>query len=343
VTGPGPVSDREQVGARLTRLARHAPTRDGMDLAGRAIAVAHHRRLRAVRWVGAVLAVLVLVAAATLVRPEAGPAVQAAQVTRPPGPAVYERPPRGSLAGDAELLAAITALPWSPVPSGSGSSPFSDPSTRRVLFAADVPGGHRWAVVMASYGPQWVVNWFTGPSGADPSQLTEATAPTVWSPSEPLALLDVSADFGPLVLLTAPGATAEWSATLDRAPDRSLSREFVPLHEEDGVLVRLVRTPVTWDPTTDGELFQLREGVRSEVQSFLTTGTPPWMRTDPGPARPDTAEVAACLSANGFTVEAAPPSAGVYYADPRTGDLSSVEQAERDRASEDCFLADTRD
>ena len=88
---------------------------------------------------------------------------------------------------------------------------------------------------------------------------------------------------------------------------------------------------------------QVRNGVDEQVRAVLTTGTPPWARTDVGTGRPDPADIAACLGANGFTVQAAPPSAGVYYEDPRTGDLTSVEQAARDRASEGCFLGAGQD
>ncbi|NEK93061.1 hypothetical protein GCU67_02570 [Modestobacter muralis] len=331
---------RQDVRARLTRLAGHAlPPADGSTL-DRVLDMNRSRRLRAVRWVAAVVAVLVLGTAATLARPDAAPAVQAAPVTRAgsPPPAAYDQPPRGSLAGDAALLAELAALPWSPPPSGSGYARPFDPATRRVVYAADVPGGHRWAVVMASNGPQWVLNWFAGPSGAAPAELTEAFGPVQVSADEPVALMDVSADTGPLVVLTDPGVAAEYSATLDRAPDGTLVRTAVTLPEVDGVPLGLVRAPVAYGPDTSPELYVRRDGVRTPVESFLMTGTPPWTRTQYPTRPPDPAEVAECLVANGFTVEAAPPSAGVYFEDPRTGDLSSTEQADRERASEDCFI-----
>ena len=335
----------QDVRARLSRLARRPRRPDGGSTAERVLAVNRARRLRAGRWAAAVAAVVVLGATAPLARP-VDPVVQAAPATSrpgPPPPALYELPARGSLADEPEFLAAVAELPWSPPPSGSGFSRPFDPDTRRVVYAADVPGGHRWAVVMAGHGPQWVLNWFTGPRGAEPGELTEATPPTVFSPSEPLALMDVSADTGPLVLLGEPGATAEYSATLDRAPDGSLVRDFLSLREVAGVPAALVRTPLTSDPATSARLYLRRDGVDVQVQQVLTTGTPPWVRTDQEPRPLDPAAVEACLAAIGFTVQAAPPRDGFYYEDPRTGDLSSVEQAARDRASEECFRTGTRD
>ncbi|MFQ1002918.1 hypothetical protein [Modestobacter sp. SSW1-42] len=331
--------------ARLVRLARHAPTSGGGDTLQRALAVNRSRRLRAARWVAAAVAVVVLGTAGTLARPEAAPAVQAAQPTPagPPPPEVYEQPPRGSLADDPGFLAGVAALRWSPPASGSGFSRSFDGDSRRVVYAADVPGGHRWAVVMARNGSSWVVNWFAGPRGARPAEMTEAYGPTGWSRSLPLALMDVSAATGPLVVLADPGVGVEYSATLDRAPDGSLVRDFVELPEVDGVRSGLVRTPVSYGPDTAPELVQVRNGVRTPLGITLTTGTPLWAPTAYPDDPPDPSDIAECLTANGFTVQAAPPSAGVYYEDPRTGDLSSEEQAERDRAGQDCFLGTGQD
>ena len=337
---------QQDVRARLTRLAQRAPRPDGDGTAERVLAVNRGRRLRAGRWVAAAVAVVVLGSAATLARPDDGvPAGQAAATTPsgPPPPAIYEQPPRGSLADDPEFLAAVAALPWSPAPSGSGYSRPFDGDSRRVVYAADVPGGHRWAVVMASYGTQWVVNWFAGPRGAAPADLSEAYGPTGYARALPLALMDVSAETGPLVVLADPGVGAEYSATLDRAPDGSLVRDFTELREVDGALVGLVRTPVAFGPDTSPELFQVRNGVRTPLGFTLTTGVPPWTPTEYPDSPPDPAAVSECLTTAGFEVEAAPPSAGVYYSDPRTGELSSAEQAERDRASEACFLSASTD
>jgi hypothetical protein len=341
----GPAGHQD-VRAGLTRLAQRAPLPAGDGTAQRVLEVNRGRRVRALRWAAAAGAVVVLGTAATLARPaDAVPAVQAA-ATAPSGPrppAVYEQPPRGSLADDPEFLAAVAALPWSSASGGSEPSRPADAESRRVVYAADVPGGHRWAVVMARSGSQWVINWFAGPRGAAPAELSEAYGPTGYARGLPLALMDVSAETGPLVVLADPGVGAEYSATLDRAPDRSLRREFTELREVDGALVGLVRTPVAFGPDTAAELVQLRNGVRTPVGIILNTGTPPWTPTDFPETPPDPTAVAECLTAAGFTVQAAPPSAGVYFEDPRTGALSSAEEAERDRASEACYLGPATD
>ena len=152
----GEVAAHAAVRARLTELAARASRTDGADTLDRALAADRQQRLRGLRWAAAAAAVLVLGGAATLARPaDVDPASQVAPASSRPGPAppaIYTDPPRGSLADDPAFLAAVAALPWSPPPSGSGFARPFDPATRRVVYAADVPGGQRWAVVMASYG-----------------------------------------------------------------------------------------------------------------------------------------------------------------------------------------------
>jgi len=335
---------QHELRTRLTRLAQHAAPLGGTGTAERAVAVAARRRQRTGRWAAGALAVVLLVTGAALTRPD--PVVAAAQpgstatarpTTTPPD--LYLQPPRGSLAGDPAFLAAVAALPWTGLDPENGLSRRIDADSRRVVYAADVPGGHRWAVVLASYGAQWVLNWFTGPRGAEPGQLSEAYGPTVFYPSaQPIALMDVSGTTGPVLVLGEPGGTAEYSPSLDRAPDGTLGRTFTPLPVVDGVPLGLVTLPVTWGA---GELYEVRDGERSQIDDWLTTGNPPWARTDLDVGAPDGEVLAACLTAQGFTVQAAPPSAGVYFDDPRAGDLSSAEQAVRDQQSDDCFAAAT--
>ena len=340
MTDAAPPSHGQDVRARLTRVAQHAPLPDGDATTVRVLTVNRRRRLHAGRWVAAAVAVLVLGAAATLAPPAdpvARAPVTAAQV--PPPPALYDQAPRGSLADDPQFLTGVAALPWSPLPTSIGSHRLLDPGSTRVVYAADVPGGRRWAVVLARSGALWLVDWFAGPAGAGPEQLTEASPPALFSLSEPLALLDLSADTGPLVVLAAEGAEVEYSATLDRGDDGTLGREFQPLRPVDGVPLGLVTTPITYDPQTSAIIDLVQDGVRHEVHQVLATGTPPWARADADPGRPDPAAAAACLTAAGFVVQAAPPSAGLYYQDPRSGQLSSLEQADRDRTSRDCLAA----
>jgi hypothetical protein len=343
--GPGAA-----VAARLRQLAAHGHVEDrGTGTAELAVALDRRRRQRVGRGTAAVVAVLVLGAAATLARPadvtpaaapelpadvtSAGAAPDAVVRATPPArttaapPALYEQPARGSLAGDAGFLAGVAALPWSaPMDPNTGNTWEIEPDSRRVVYAADVPGGHRWAVVLARWRQQWAANWFAGPAGASPAELTEADAPTTFSPTEPLALMDVSAPTAPLLVLTGPGVTAEWSSSLDRAADGSLVRDFDPLPVVDGAMLGEVATPVGWNA---GELFGVQEGIRSQVYVLRFTGTAAWDSVYASSGPPDDALFAACLSAHGFSVQDPPETSGVSWSDPREQQLTSVEAAAR--------------
>lgn len=352
--------EARDVAARLQQLAARVPpgaVEGAADPAGRAVALNHSRRQRAARWVGAAVAVVVLGTATTLTRPDVAPVAQSAPATtraatpsgtrpaappstRPPAPPpeVYEQPPRGSLADDPGFLAGVAALPWSPaMDPTTGSSAEIEPDTRRVLYAADVPGGHRWAVVMARSRQSWAVNWFAGPGGADPASLTEASYPTVWSPTQPLALMDVSAATAPIVVLGDPGATYEYSPSLDRTPDGSLVRDFQPLPVVDGVPLGAVPTPVVWNA---GELRPSAGASYSPVWDVRYTGAAPWDSWyAPVGGPPDLAVLAPCLTALGYTVDVGPGEGEYSYGDPASFDRSSAEQAVREKATADCHNA----
>ncbi|MCZ2829266.1 hypothetical protein O2W14_10525 [Modestobacter sp. VKM Ac-2986] len=354
----------QDVGARLTRLARQAHPPDGGSTVDRVLDVARSRRLRTQRGVAAAVAVLVLGTTATLARPDAAPTVQAApadasatpSATRPaapssrppaPPPEVYEQPPRGSLAGDPEFLAGVAALPWSPAMDlENGVAAEVEPDTRRVLYAADVPGGHRWAVVMARSHQSWAVNWFTGPAGADPAGMTEASYPSSWSPTEPLALMDASTEAVPLVVFGDPGIGYEYSPSLDRAPDGSLVREFQPLPVVDGVPLGVVPRPVVWgagalrrstgeDRSTDDD--RTPGDGWSPGGDFRYVGAAPWESwygEAAGP--PDMAVLVPCLTALGYDVTVGPGESEYGWSDPTTVERSSTEQAVREKATADC-------
>ena len=323
------------VAARLHELVDRVQPAGTGDTAARAVAVARVRRQRGRRWTAGALAVVLLGTAASWARPDAE--VQAAPAPAPPGPrlpAVYEQPPRGSLVGDQEFLAAVQALPWSALYDSSAMTLQIEPDTRRVVYAADVPGGHRWAVVLGRSGTQWGVDWFTGPSGARPDQLTEAQVPMLMPWWQPVALMDVSQTTGPLLVLDEPGVTAEYSPSLDRAPDGTLGRDFDPLPVVDGVPLGVVTTPVTWGA---GQLSVLQDGSRRRIDTWLTTGTPPWGPTGQTEAETDETLVVACLTALGYQAQAGPPGTGVSFSYPTGEDLSSAEQAARDRQQDGCF------
>jgi hypothetical protein len=330
-------TDAHDVAARLRRLAAGAP--GAGDTADRALAANRHRRLRAARWVAAGVAVVVLGTAATLARPEevvaaAQPAPSSSAGTPPPQ--VYEQPARGSLADDAGFLAQAATLPWSGVVDpASGALRQVEPDSRRVVYAADVPGGHRWVVVMARWQQQWAVNWFSGPRGADPSQLVEAYAPLPWSGLAPLAVMDASESRGPLLVLAEPGVSAEYSPGRDRAPDGRLVRDFDPLPVVDGALLGSVTTPLTWD---SGELYQVRGASRSQVYEVHYTHAP-WDSWYSGVGEPpEDAVVAECLTALGLQVQDGPGAQDVAWSESDRDEITSAEVAARDEAAAACHV-----
>jgi hypothetical protein len=326
----------QAVADRLHELVAGAHSADTGDTAGRAVALAHARRRRGARWAAGALAVVLLGTAAAVVRPADVAPAEAAGPTTPPapaGPAVYEQPPRGSLAGDREFLAAVQALPWSDLYDTGSMTLDVEPDTRRVVYAADVPGGHRWAVVLARSGTQWGVDWFTGPRGARADQLVEAQGPVLLPAWQTVALMDVSGTTGPLLVLDEAGVTAEYSPSLDRAADGSLGRHFDPLPVVDGAPLGMVTTPVTWDA---GQLSVLRDGFHDGVDTWLTTGTPPWLVG--AEYETDQTLVAACLSGLGYQVQDLGPGQGLTWTEPETGDLSSAEQAARDQQRNACSV-----
>jgi hypothetical protein len=339
------VTAARDVGARLRQLASRVPVTDA-STAERVRAVDRRRRQRGARWVAAAAAVVVLGGGAVLARPtdvpaaaETVPVAEAVPATAPP-PAMYEQPPRGSLADDAGLLAQAAALPWSKVVDpGSGIMRPAEPDTRRVVYAADVPGGHRWVVVMARWEDRWAVNWFAGPSGADPARLTEAYAPVPWSEFAPLALMDASAELSPLLVLGEPGTSADYSPSRDRASDGQLVRDFEPLPELDGVLLGTVPTPVTWDA---GELHEVRGRNRGRVLEVLVTGGAPWSSWYTGvDGLPDDAVLGPCLTALGLPVDDGPGRHDLSWTDIGRDDLASVEAAARDEAVATCHAQAT--
>ncbi|MFQ1002917.1 hypothetical protein [Modestobacter sp. SSW1-42] len=338
MTAPGP-----DVAARLQQLATRGAPDATADTALRAVAVNRHRRRRAASWVAAAVAVVVLGTAATLARPEVAPAAApppAARTTAAPPP-VYEQPPRGSLRDDTTFVSQVAALPWSTLlDPGNGDPVDIEPDTRRVVYAADVPGGHRWALVMARWRTQWAIAWFAGPRGATAAELTEAYPPTPWSGRGPLALMDASAERGPLLVLAEPGVEGEYSPSLDRTPDGRLVRDFDPLPEVDGALLGMVTTPVTWNA---GELYQVQRGSRSQVFEVLYTGSPPWESWYAGmTGPPDETLLAACLTGLGFDVDDGPAEGDLSWSHT-TGDESSAESAARERSAADCHTQASRD
>jgi hypothetical protein len=210
-----------------------------------------HRR-RAVRRqrvgvVGAVLAVLLVVAAVPWLVGGRGERVD--QASPASGP-------RGSLAGDAAFLAGLRQLPWTyqqwhspdgtgvtmdpqPAPAADWVSGVSDLAAgytadqRRVVFAGDVPGG-RWALVVLPSTAGDIAAWFSGPPGAAAGELTLAGMPWSVHTDEPLAQVDLASPERPLVVVTRPGDVVRLSERAVLEPDATLSRSFTTLPDEDG-------------------------------------------------------------------------------------------------------------
>ncbi len=75
---------------------------------------------------------------------------------------VYEVPTRGSLAEDEAFVEGVRSIEWSAPMGWEGAWLQTEEADRRVLFAGEVPGGQRWALVMGRAGFQLLYAWFIG-------------------------------------------------------------------------------------------------------------------------------------------------------------------------------------
>ncbi|TQN40839.1 hypothetical protein FHU33_0190 [Blastococcus colisei] len=181
-------------------------------------------------------------------------------------------PTRGSLAGDADWLEAVTQLSWEFTAPEPGLPPRTavtvhDPplDTRVVAFAGDVPGARVALVLGLDSRP--LKAWFIGPVGASPDQMVLAAPPgeTTWR--QPLALMDApnpASDSATLVVVAWPGdeVTLLTGRTVDAAGKTTENREPVPTTDGVGAI------------TTPG-----RPGWPLEVQL--------WVHQDAGSYNPD--------------------------------------------------------
>jgi hypothetical protein len=152
------------------------------------------------------------------------------QVAEAPSAAVLDWPTRGSLAGDADALAAVRALPWDGYPYAP------DASDRRVLFLGDVAGGGRWALVAAVTSDGVLSGqWFAGPDGAAPSALRPDSAVDRLADVGSVSHSSRSGDL--LLVLTSPGDAVEVSPRVIVGADGSVRRNWNPVDTEDGVAV----------------------------------------------------------------------------------------------------------
>ncbi|MEU2350610.1 hypothetical protein [Modestobacter sp. NPDC049651] len=319
----------QQVAERLQALAARAGDGDPAAVLAHVAAAERDRRRRAAGWTaGAVVAVLAVLA---------GVVVDGVTGDQPPAavddrgrPALYVLPPRGEVAADQEFRVRLAARSWTGHDAARDPR-FTEPADRRVVYAADVPGRHRWAVVVGRVGGTWAYAWFAGPAGAAPGELELAAPVASLEPSAPLALMDVTASPAPLVLLGLPGDRADWSPGLDRAPDGRLVRSRTGLPVVDGVPTGAVPAPIAWN---SGEVRLLRGGSATVVQ-LVTTGAPPGPEVVWGDHSPDPAVLAACLASLGIRMDLAPDGSVIRIV--TGGDqLSSAEQAVRDAAEAHC-------
>ncbi len=251
--GTPPGGDDLDVRDALRRLAAAAGPVWGADTAGAAVALARRQRRTWAGWAVGALAAALLVTTVPAMVPAADPAADPAAAPtaggttgreEPAGPALDRLPPRGSLAGDEEFLAGAAALSWS-APPGVDVVEFDPPeATRRVLFAGDLPGDRRWALVAGQDRGGGVTAWFGGPAGAASADLTLLAPPERSSRRTEIALLDTAGAVPVLVVVGLPGDGARYSPGTVRSDDGVVGHAWTDLPEVDGVLVATVGGPV---------------------------------------------------------------------------------------------------
>jgi DNA-directed RNA polymerase specialized sigma24 family protein len=220
---------------------------------------------------------------------------------------VYEVPTRGSLAGDETFVAGVRSIDWSAPMGWEGAWLEPEEADRRVLFAGEVPGGNRWALVMGRVGFQLLYLWFTGPADASGATLQPAAPPGRGGPEEPMTLMDQERPAATLVVVGLPGDEVSFS------PDGSA---WQPIPTDDGVAVGQVAPP---DSLAEAELRITRAGGdvvhRSALSYFLPGGyVPPG--AGPGPAgdrdgRRYGDRMRECLLVDGWVVTAAAGGAAI--------------------------------
>ena len=147
---------------------------------------------------------------------------------------IYEVPARGSLAGDVGFVEGVQSIEWSAPMGWEGAWLEPEEADRRVLYAGEVPGGERWALVMGRAGFQLLYAWFSGPPDAAGAALQPAGLPGRGGPDVPMSLLEAGEPEPTLVVVALPGDEVEFS------PDGST---WESLPTVDGVAVVQVPAP----------------------------------------------------------------------------------------------------
>ena len=293
--------------------------------------VAGHRRARRRRTavIGAGLAAVLALGGVAL-----GSGLLDTEQRRPSGPGapvaqdlgIYEVPTRGSLAQDEAFVEGVRSIEWSAPMGWEGAWLEPEEGDRRVLFAGEVSGGERWALVMGRVGFQLLYLWFTGPADATGATLQPAAPPGRGGPEEPMTLMDQDRPAATLVVVGLPGDEVSFS------PDGS---SWEPVPTDDGVAVGLVTPPAS---LAEAELRITRAGgdvVHRSALSYLLPGgyVPPG--AGPGPADdPDGRlygeRMRECLLVDGWVVSAAAGGAAIV-ASSEFGNPRRALEFQRDR------------
>ena len=202
----------------------------------------YRTRRRTQRVAAAAVAMVVLgVGGITGLGLSAAPTPGAPQLVANPTADVLAGPPRGNLADDDRLLAALLTASWTAL-SAEADRIYDPPAAdRSVVFAGDV-GGIRTALVAATVDGQRVGAWFTGPRGAPAEQLHLAQPPGPLATATPLVRLNTAPSPSALVVISAPGDRVLLSDAVQVAADGSLDRRYRPLTTVDGVATATVGT-----------------------------------------------------------------------------------------------------
>jgi hypothetical protein len=160
--------------------------------------------------------------------------------------ALTDLPTRGSLAGDQAWLRGVQQLSWRSLSErfqlpADMAATLPDPPVekRTVAYAGDVPGGRVALVLGRSDRPSYA--WFTGPTGADPAQMSLATLPGQSQLGQPAGLEytpDRTSARATFVLVGWPGDEVDrlTSRTVDAAGRTTEHWTPLPMHDGAGTV-----------------------------------------------------------------------------------------------------------
>jgi hypothetical protein len=165
-------------------------------------------------------------------------------------PTLAELPTRGSLAGDQDWLRGVRQLSWRTLadqlglPAGAPELPDPPVDTRTVAYAGDVPGGRVALVVSQAGSPSHA--WFTGPTGADPAEMTLAMLPGQSLLRQPLALVtttDTVSGDATLVVASWPGDEVDRLTSRTVSASGVTTEHWTPVAMADGAGVVALGRP----------------------------------------------------------------------------------------------------